>query len=49
MDVLGDILHMKSKHKLEICDVEAALNNFNLGFALECPNLLDEKILGVDF
>lgn len=49
MDVLGDILHMKSKHKLEVCDVEGVLNNFSLGFALECLNVLDEKVLGVDF
>lgn len=49
MDVLGDFLHMKSKQKLEICDVEAVLNNFNLDFALGCPNVHDEHFFQADF
>lgn len=49
VDVLGDFLHMKSKQKLEICEVEAVLNNFNLDFALECPNLLDENFFSGSF
>lgn len=47
--LVDDFLHIKSKQKLEICDVEAVLNNFNLDFALECPNLLDEIFFQVDF
>lgn len=48
VDVLGNFLHMKSKQKLKIRDVEAVLNNFCLDFALECPNL-DENFFQVDF
>lgn len=45
VDVLSDVLRMKSKHKLETCDVEAVLSSFYL----ECPNLLGENFFRVTF
>lgn len=48
-DMLGNFLHVKSKQRLEVCDVEAVLNDFYLDFALECPNLLQENFFQVEY
>lgn len=45
VDVLGDFRRVKSKRKLEICDVEAVLNNFYL----ECSDLLGENWFWLTF